>query len=164
MFNCLYIICTNEHNKIKPIVLSSSLYLFSLSFFFNSFFFTNSYISYIYYNGYHFSMEIKKYLLSSFISISIKVIIELLLVNHLPRKKEMKDFSEKVECVSRMKKSNRILFIIVILTTIFFWLYVALFCCLYNKTQKYMIYGSVITVLINIMLSIFAALIMLFVF
>ena len=159
MFNCLYIICTNEHNKIKPIVLSSSLYLFSLSFFFNSFFFTNSYISYIYYNGYHFSMEIKKYLLSSFISISIKVIIELLLVNHLPRKKEIKDFSEKVECVSRMKKSNRILFIIVILTTIFFWLYVALFCCLYNKTQKYMIYGSVITVLINIMLSIFAALI-----
>ena len=159
MFNCLYIICTNEHNKIKPIVLSSSLYLFSLSFFFNSFFFTNSYISYIYYNGYHFSMEIKKYLLSSFISISIKVIIELLLVNHLPRKKEMKDFSEKVECVSRMKKSNRILFIIVILTTIFFWLYVALFCCLYDKTQKYMIYGSVITVLINIMLSIFAALI-----
>ena len=159
MFNCLYIICANEHNKIKPIVLSSSFYLFSLSFFFNSFFFTNSYISYIYYNGYHFSMEIKKYLLSSFISISIKVIIELLLVNHLPRKKEIKDFSEKVECVSRMKKSNRILFIIVILTTIFFWLYVALFCCLYNKTQKYMIYGSVITVLINIMLSIFAALI-----
>ena len=159
MFNCLYIICTNEHNKIKPVVLSSSLYLFSLCFFFNSFFFNNSYISYLYYNGYHFSMEIKKYLLSSFISISIKVLIELSLVTHLPRKKEIKDFSEKLKCISIMKKNNSILFIIVILTTIFFWLYVALFCCLYNKTQKYMIYGSVITFIINIMLSIFAALI-----
>ena len=74
------------------------------------------------------------------------------------------DFSEKLKCISIMKKNNSILFIIVILTTIFFWLYVALFCCLYNKTQKYMIYGSVITFIINIMLSIFAALIMLFVF
>ena len=158
MFNSLYIICTNHHNKIKPIVVSSSLFLFSLCIFFNAFLYRNKYISYIYYNGYNFSMEIKKYLLSSFLSISIKVIIELALVTHLPKKKAIKEFTEKTEYISRMKSCNCVMFVLVLISLIFFWIYVSIFCCLYSKTQLYVIYGSLFSFVINIMFSIFAAL------
>ena len=158
MFNSLYIICTNHHNTIKPIVVSSSLFLFSLCIFFNAFLYRNKYISYIYYNGYNFSMEIKKYLLSSFLSISIKVIIELALVTHLPKKKAIKEFTEKTEYISRMKSCNCVMFVLVLISLIFFWIYVSIFCCLYSKTQLYVIYGSLFSFVINIMFSIFAAL------
>ena len=158
MFNSLCVICTNQHNKIKTIVLSSSLFLLSLCIFFNAFLYRNKYISYIYYNGYYFSTEIKKYLLSSFLSIFIKVLIELGLVNHFPKRKEIKDLTEKAEYISRMKKCNCVMFILILISSLFFWLYVTLFCILYSSTQQYLFFGSLFSFVLNIMFSIFAAL------
>ena len=162
MFSTVCMICDKKLQRIKYITISTFLFYISLDMFFNALLYSNRYISHIYYNGYHFSYEIDKYIYSSIFTLGIKIFFDVVIIRNFPKyeNNQENEFNqiEKEEYITKMKRCNCFLFLLVITGSFFIWYYVPVFCSIYHKTQWYWLYGALFSILINKTMTFIAAL------
>ena len=150
----LYLLFSNNHNTIKTVVASTSLFFISISFFFNALYYNSTYISHLYFEGYDFIFELPKYLLSSASTLGVKVIIDLIAMKSFPimnsiNKDIYKNAKTKRKYISRMKRCNCISLFIINITSFFSWLFISTFCCIYVNTQRFWLFGSLVSLVID---------------
>ena len=153
-YSSFYLLLSDNPNTIKTVVTSTSLFFITISLFFNVLYYDSSYISHLYFEGYDFLFELPKYLLSSASTLGVKVIIDLIAMKSFPiinsiNKDIYKNSKTKRKYISRMKRCNCIALFIINIASFFCWLFISTFCCIYVNTQRFWVYGSLVSLVID---------------
>ena len=147
-FHPIYILFIEKSKtRIKYIYIEYYLFMVILMFFFNSLFYSDKYITHRYHNGYNFFYHIPKSLLSFCTGYFIAIISKLCIIS-FPEEEEVdkevkngnKDY--KLNMIQKIESLNSLFFLLVLLISSFSWYYISAFCGVYQKSQLYLIYGT----------------------
>ena len=147
-FQPIYILFIEKNKtRIKYLYIEYYLFMVILMFFFNSLFYSDKFITHRYHNGYNFFYHIPKSLLSFCTGYFVAILSKLCIIS-FPEEEEVekeikngnKDY--KLNIIQKLESLNSLFFLLVILISSFSWYYISAFCGVYQKSQLYLIYGT----------------------
>ena len=154
---------TQNYLDLFVIKLSFLIYTLEISIFLNSLFYTDEYISDAYYNNgiLDFISGLPKSIYSSIVSLLIINLLKMLTDNkdelkHLiTEKRNNKNYTNIINIkLTKLKHKLIVYFILVFIIGLFLSYYVTSFCAVYRFSQKYLFYGFVESVFLDIIFSI----------
>ena len=131
---------------------------FTLNLFFNTIFYSERYISHIYKNNFSLSFELDKYIISSISTIVTSFFLNIFVI-HFPdaNSDEYQTKHQRSKFVSKINLFINIYFTAIFFINCLFWYFVSAFCAIYPKTQKFLLIGTSLSFLINLIISFFTA-------
>ena len=139
-------------------IISTFIMTFTLNLFFNTIFYSERYISHIYKNNFSLSFELDKYIISSISTIVTSFFLNIFVI-HFPdaNSDEYQTKHQRSKFVSKINLFINIYFTAIFFINCLFWYFVSAFCAIYPKTQKFLLIGTSLSFLINLIISFFTA-------
>ena len=158
IFLPIIFICSYKNPLVVITIISPFIMTFTLNLFFNTFFYSERYISYILKNHFSLSFELDKYIISSISTIITSFFLNIFVI-HFPdaNSDEYQTKNQRSKFVSKINLFINIYFTAILFINFLFWYFVSAFCAIYPKTQKFLLIGTSLSFLINLLISFFTA-------